>query len=304
MARPTTGEDRLARTTEAAGGLASPGDFTAFEDAFMRLLERRIAAYTQGDSSSVPAHVAVDLLRSISFVLGIDLEERLVPEHLLGVDLEREFKRRLADVDRQVEDAERLWREVCIAMPLVPNIALRDTLAAIHDFFEHYDTRSMAHDIPCSIDYPLCHPVDGSIMGVDYIAEYLRRLMIEARFLQLFEVAACERVLSHASPDHVELLVNLYEPVAVNAIGLALVGQDPAHLVISDSERDAIQARLRPLGAAGRELALREAATSLCDDLGVSDAEAREYLSDIVPELLPRIEVAMSRGSLRGVFVG
>ena len=86
----------LARAVGAADELAPPPDEVAFRDAFLRLLERRTAIYTMDDSSSVPAHVAADLVRSICFVLGIDLEERTVPEHLLRVDLERQHRRPMA----------------------------------------------------------------------------------------------------------------------------------------------------------------------------------------------------------------
>jgi len=294
----------LARAAGPSDELASPADEVAFQDALLRLLERRTKIYTMGDSTSLPTHVAAELLRSICFVLGIDPEEPVVPEYLLKVDLEREFQRRLADVERKVEAAERAWVDVCAATPPIPNIALRDTIASIHDFFKHYDYRSMAHDIPCSIDYPLCHPVETSILGVDYIAEYLRRLMIEARFLRLFEIAACKRVLGSAGPNYIELLVNLYEPVAINAIGLALAGEEPARLVIGDAEREAIAARLGPLGDAGRERVLHEAAITACDELGVCDEDEREYLGAVVPELLPRIEVGLAHGTLGGVFVG
>ena len=297
-------EVSIARVDAPAQGLATPEEVAAFEAAFLRLLERRAAIFTMGDSSSVPTHVAADLLRSICFVLGIDPEERTVPEHLLRVDLEQEYRRRLDELGRRVDAAEQLWRDVVAEMPLIPNIALRDTLKEIGEFFKHYDYRSMAHEIPCSIDYPLCHPVPASLPGVDYIAEYLRRLLIEAESLQRFEIADCERVLASASPDYIELLVNLYEPVATNAIGLAVLGEEPRGLAIGDEQRDEIAARLRPLGQAGRERALREAALVACGSLGIERTEACEYLDAVVPELLPRIGVGLAHGDLRGVFVG
>ncbi|NTW27795.1 MAG: hypothetical protein HGA39_00290 [Coriobacteriia bacterium] len=299
-----TDERGLMREARVADELVSSADEVAFQDAFLRLVERRTAIYTMGDSTSVPTHVAADLLRSICFVLGIDPEERTVPEQLLQVDLESEFRRRLAEVGRKVEAAEQLWRNVCIAMPLIPNIALRDTLTGIGDFFKHYDYRSMAHEVPCSIDYPLCHPVDSSLSGIDFIAEYLRRMMIEAQFLRFFEIASCERVLAAASPDYIGLLVNVYEPVAINVIGLVLLGEDPARLAIGDGERTAIAARLEPLGNAQRARALQQVATKTCDVLSVSDEDAREYLIAMVSELLPRIEVGLAYRSLDAVFVG
>jgi hypothetical protein len=284
--------------------LASPEELVAFQERFLRLLERRTAIYTMGDSTSVPNHVAADLLRSICFVLGIDPDESEVPQRLLSVDLEDEFRQGLAEIERTVERAQALWQEVCVAMPMFPNLALRDTLTSIGDFFARYDYRSMAHEIPCSIDYPLCHPVPESLSGVDYITEYLRRLMIEAQFLQRFEFKACDRVVARSYADHIELLINLYEPVATNAIGLVLAGKDPVGLLIVDEDRAEIARRLGSVAEAEQGRVIREAALEVCDALGVEGRGAREYLCELAPELLPRVAVGLAHGGLRGVFVG
>jgi hypothetical protein len=299
-------ENALVRTGSpgAGRGLAAPEDVAAFRDRFARLLERHTAIYTMGDSTSVPKHVAVDLLHSVAFVLGIDLEDPEIPERLLTVDLEDEFRRGLATIERKVELSGQLWRGVASTMPPIPSIALHDTLAAIGDFPRVYDFRSMAHEIPIMFDYPLCHAVPETLLGVDYINEYLRRLLVEADFLRHFEVDACVRVLERTSPDFVDLLVNLYEPVATNAMGLALTGENPRPLRISEEERAGIASRLGPLTGAQRERAMLQAAVAVCDSLGVHDAGGVEYLRALVPELMPRIEVGLTRGDLRGVFVG
>lgn len=293
----------LAPAPDAARPLATPEDVAAFQERFARLLERRTAIYTQGDSTSVPAHVAVDLLRSVCFVLGIDPERPEVPQRLLSVDLEDEFRRRLADIERKVELAAELWREVVATMPAIPSISLEDTVAEIGNFPRAYDFRSMAHEIPCSFDYPLCHPVPESLAGVDYIVEYLRRLLIEADFLGRFEPAECIRVLQRTSPDYSELLINLYEPVAANAIGRALLGGDPRSLRIAEEGREETAALLGPLSAAGRRKALREAAERACDALEVEDDVAREYLRELAGGLGPRVEVGLAHGKLGGVWV-
>ena len=306
-------ESGLARREESGSGyspvpiedraLASPEDAAAFQDRFLRLLERRTAIYTIGDSSSVPKHVAIDLLRSVCFVLGIDPDDPKVPDRLLSADLEAEYRRSLAQVGRKVELAEKLWREACVSMPMIPNIALRDTLAEIGEFPKKYDYQSMAHEVTCSIDYPLCHPVPAELPGVDYINEYLRRLLLEADFLNRFDLEACVRVLKSSCVDHLGLLINLYEPVATNAIGLAVIGEDPARLNVSDEDRVQIERRLSPLGQSQRERVMREAAVTVCVSAGVLDADSQEYLSDLVPDLMPRTELGLSRGDLRGVFV-
>ena len=283
--------------------LATLEDVAAFQDRYLRLLERRTAIYTMGDSSSVPNHVAVDLLRSVCFVLSIDADDPTVPEGLLSADLDAEFQRRLAEIECKVELTGKLWQDTCVSMPMIPNIALQDTLSSIGDFPKRYDYRSMAHEIPCSIDYPLCHPVSESLGGVDYINEYLRRLLIESDFLGRFELQTCERLLARSCPDCHGLLINLYEPIAANATGLALVGEDSHQLKVSDDDRAEIVRRLGPLGHAARERVLREAAAAACDSLGILDEPAREYLADYAAELLPRLEVGLAHQELRGVFI-
>lgn len=279
-------------------------DAATFDERFRRLIERRTAIYTMGDSTSVPKHVALDILRSVCFVLGIDPDEPEIPERLLRVDLEAEFRRRLADIECDLELSGELWREVVATMPPIPSIALQDTLKAIGDFPKAYDFRSMAHEIPISFDYPLCHWVPESLLGVEYINEYLRRLALEADFLRRFGRDVCVRVLERSSPDFVELLVNLYEPVATNAVGRALIGLDPAPLLIAEKDRAEIARTLAPLRPAARERALRVASERVCEAIGVTDERAHEYLSALAVELLPRIDVGVARGDLRGVFVG
>ena len=282
--------------------LASPEDVAAFQDRFMRLLEHRTAFYTMGDSSSVPDHVAIDILRSVCFVLGIDPDDPTIPEELLTVDLEAEFRRRLAEIERKVALSAELWR-TCVSMPMIPNISLQDTLSSIGNFPTAYDYRSMAHEIPISFDYQRCHPVSDELLGVEYINEYLRRLIIENDFLGRFDTRTAECLLARSCPDYVGLLINLYEPVAANAIGLALLGKDPQRLKVSDDDRAEIVRRLGSLGHAARERVLREAAAAACDALGIGDEKAREYLADYAADLLPRIEVGFPRQELRGVFV-
>lgn len=299
-------DNEMARTEirDEERRLVSPDEIAAFEERFLRLLERRTMIFTMGESTSVPRHIAADLLRSVSFVLGIDPARPVVPQGLIAADLEDEFQRRLAEIERKVGDCGELWLRAVSAAPAIPSVSLRDTLAAIGDFPRVYDFRSMAHDVPVLFDYPLCHPVPETLLGVDYINEYLRRLLMEADLLRRFDARACIHVLQRVRPGYEELPVNLYEPVATNAIGLALVGKDPAPLRISDADREEIIDRLSAVQTGEAEHVLCKAAVQACDEMGVCDVGARTYLGDLVPELLPRVAVGIEWGELKSVFAG
>jgi hypothetical protein len=305
LARPEESESAFSPVPVEgrAQELASPEDVVAFQERFLRLLERRTAIFTMGDSSSVPTHVAADLLRSICFVLDIDPDAPTIPARLVGVDLDAEFRRRVDEIGARVARVEQLWQRAIAEMPLIRNVALRDTLENIGEFFKRYDYRSMAHEIPCSIDYPLCHPVPESTPGVAYIEEYLSRLLIEIDFLSRFDLDTCIRLLSNSCPDYRGLLLNLYEPIATTAAGLALIGEDPRGLDITQEGRADIARLLGPLGHRGRLRVMRTAAEKACAMLGIDDDVAVAYLRDLMPELLPRIDVGISRSDLGGVFV-
>jgi hypothetical protein len=279
------------------------GEATDFSVKLWELIARRAALYTMGDSSSLPAPVAYDLSRSVCFVLGIDLAdstERIA--RLSTLDLEGEFQKGLEAIQAEVERGETLWRQVRHVMPLIHNIALRDTLESIGDFWQRYDPRFFAHEIVCDIDYPLCHPVSESLLGVDYVTEYLRRLLIEGRFIGCFDTSLCEALLERCCPDYRGLLINLYEPIAVNACGLSLIGADPLKLDITTSECAELCSLLAPCGPAAISRLLQEAAYGLCATLHIEQEAARDHLTAAMMQVQPRLRVALAHDALANLF--
>ena len=83
--------------------------------------------------------------------------------------------------------------------------------------------------------HQLSQPVSEALRGVDYVNEWLRRLCLEQAFLDCFDPVLIRTVLEQSCPDYRNLLINLYEPVAVNALGLAILGDDPRTLSIPAS---------------------------------------------------------------------
>ena len=206
----------------------SPEDALRAQEALWALLRRQARLYAP-ESSSLPAETAAALTESVLLTLGADRDPRV----LLAPDLPEKFwqgQRRLA---QKLEVSRRLWQTAWATRSEAENRSLLDTLNSLKHFPDRYDLRFFAQEIPCGIDYQLSQPVPETLRGVDYVNDWLRRLCLEQNFLDRFETALVRAVLDRSCPDYRGLLINLYEPIAVNALGLALLGDDPRSLTVS-----------------------------------------------------------------------
>jgi hypothetical protein len=182
------------------------------------------------------------------------------------------------------------------------NRSLTDTLRSIGGFWKRYDVRFFAQEIPCDIDYQLSQPVTETLLGVDYVNEWLRRLCLEQEFLRWFDQATARAVVARSCPDYRRLLINLLEPVAANALGLTLLGEDPRLLSISPPLRRKLERRFAPLTAAESDAALSAAAKALCAGLGIQNKQTAQYLNILALGLRPRLRAALTGGTLEYVF--
>ena len=154
-----------------------------------------------------------------------------------------------------------------------------------------------------SMDYQLSQPVSETLQGVDYVNDWLRRLCLEQDFLRRFDPSSARAVVARSCPDYRRLLINLFEPVAVNALGLALQGEDPRILSVSPSLRRKLETQFAPLTEAESNAALSAGAESLCAGLGIQNQQATRYLNGLALGLRPRLRAALDAGTLEYVFL-
>lgn len=268
------------------------------------LLAKRTEAYTAMDSSSVPVETARELFASLCFTLGLFLKESGSPAgRLVTDDLDELYRQGVRQIEEKLTYARKLHEAACLGAPAIENISFLDTLRNLGTFFRRYDCRFFAHHIPCSIDYQLCRAVPDEPGGVEYVTEYLRRLIIENDFLRRFDRERVERLLMSSCNDYRGLLINLYEPAAANAIGLTLAGGDLFSLDVSDRDRAHLAALFASLPESRAKEALRDAAARLCYTLQIRDSAARDYLAAAAVSLYPRIAAALPYGGLDGIFL-
>lgn len=303
-------EDRT-QDIKAASELSAV-DQLAFQAELWKLLAQRTSLYTMGESSSVPELTAHRLLSSVCFMLGIDDSDLDVTtmHRLLEDGLETTFNQNLEFVIGEVKRTATLWEAAALSTPLLESTALKDTLESLKNFPVQYDYRSFAHEIPSDIDYPLAQPVSEARQGVVYVNEYLTRLSIENGFMQRFELSQCKALLRKVSPEYRELIINLYEPIAVNAIGLAFAGCKVHDLSVSKETREHIVELCRERPKRVLEQMLAEASLRVCAELRIEDEQVREYirktalaLRERVARLVTGSDAKTVREGLAGVFL-
>lgn len=137
---------------------------------------------------------------------------------------------------------------------------------------------------------------------MDYVNEWLRRLCLEQAFLDCFDPVLIRAVLEQSCPDYRNLLINLYEPVAVNALGLAILGDDPHTLSIPASRRQELENQLAGLSRETLADTLSAGAAALCSALELPPALLR-YTQTTAQNLLPRLRAALQGGTTAHLFL-
>ena len=183
-------------------------------EGFAELMTHICGLYTCGESSSVSELEGHELAESALFVLG--LNENTVwqtMELLASGDVVAVWARKRRELESRVPAVMGLWGRVVATMPPINNIALRDTLESIGELPRAYDTFFAAHEVPCSIDYPLSKPMPDELKGLDYVEAWLGQLLFESQFLARFDTDEMIAYLDGWCPDYRGLLVNLYDPI-------------------------------------------------------------------------------------------
>jgi hypothetical protein len=282
----------------------SEEEISALQLKLWRLLSRRTRAFTMDDSSSVRIETAQELFESICFTLRLHLTEiGTSPRLLLGSDAEGIFKEALKTIEHKIKKGRRLFDAAYLSLPDIKNLSLLDTVKGIGTFFKRYDYRFFAHSIPCSIDYQLCAAVPETYKGIEYINEYLKRLIMENNFIRRFNKDAVICLLSAYCPDYQGLLINLCDPVLTNALGLALVGSDIYRLNMTSAEKLRILKIFQALPGPDARALLIKTSQSLASQLEIRSADTKEYLAQTAAGLYPRIEAALSSQNLDGIFI-
>lgn len=176
-------------------------------------------------------------------------------------------------------------------------------MKSISGFWKMYDIRFFSHKIPCDIEYPLALPLPDSLQGVDYINRYLADLWCENRFLSEYEADDMAPVLARYCPGFEDLPVNLFEPIAANALALAILERRPDRpFRLGARDLEALYDLFQHMDRAEIRRCLDRGADRLWEEHPAFTSNVRAYFSRYCGYLAPRIDLLRDSGGLGGIF--
>lgn len=268
------------------------------------LLGKITERYTMGDSSSVPIEIAEELLKSICFLLKREIKKPEVLSKLLkDEELEGLFKNFYCHIEENIKSGKELLEEVIRTSIGIENISYNDTVMEIGRGLKVYDYRFFAHEIPCSIDYQLSNPVSEELKGIDFINEYLKRLLFENKFCNNFNKENIIGILNSYCSDYNGLLINIFEPVLTNAIGLEILEDNIFKLEMKRYEREVLLYTLKKMTIYEMREKLIKACENICLKLKINIDFEISYIKETALNLIPRIEEAIKNNDLENIFL-
>ena len=262
----------------------APGEIT---EALYSLLSAQCKSFTGGQSSSLSVETVEALLSSICFSLSC-FANKYGQNALLKIPPEKALEGARDILKKRIQLCKTLYLTL-LRLPFQPdNVSYRDTVNGMENFFKKYDYYFFADQIPCDIDYQLCLPVSENLWGVDFLTEYIKRLICEGRFCGAFQRYEITALLANFGSRNDELLINVFTPVLSNALGRVLLGNDISTLEVTP---DGIEKLFSMFAGLKYEEALPivdKASKLLCSRVGFTGYNA-EYVTESARTLIPRI---------------
>ncbi|MDY3821700.1 MAG: DUF6179 domain-containing protein [Eubacteriales bacterium] len=262
----------------------APGEIT---EALYSLLSAQCKSFTGGQSSSLSVETVEALLSSICFSLSC-FANKYGQNALLKIPPEKALEGARDILKKRIQLCKTLYLTL-LRLPFQPdNVSYRDTVNGMENFFKKYDYYFFADQIPCDIDYQLCLPVSENLWGVEYLTEYIKRLICEGRFCGAFQRYEITALLANFGSRNDELLINVFTPVLSNALGRVLLGNDISTLEVTPNGIEKLFSMFAGLKYEEALPIVDKASKLLCSRVGFTGYNT-EYVTESARTLIPRI---------------
>ncbi|MBE6052821.1 MAG: hypothetical protein E7212_02750 [Clostridium sartagoforme] len=273
----------------------------------LELLKIQLKYYTRDNSSSVMVEVAESVLEGIDYTISVYLKSlksvNLMIEKLKSITLEEMLKRGNKIIKEKFIVNKELLKYIQKNKINVDNYSYKDTIEyGISVFFKVYNIRFTPHETPGSIDYQLCID-DMNYVGVEYIENYLNTLKLEDEFCHKFDIEEIRKLLKGYNKDSNFLLINIFEIVLTNSLGLMICDKTLSSINITNKDREIIKEKLNNLSLEEINDNLIVLGSKLCELLDIKNINLIEYINKAVFKISSLIKNALELNRLEELFI-
>lgn len=273
----------------------------------MELLRVKLKYYTKDESSSVMIEVAESILKCIDYTIGIYLKNvdniELIIEELKHTSLSDMLKMGQDLIKNKKLECKKLFNEIKANKLKVDNYSYNDTVDdGLSPFFKEYDDFFAPHETPCSIDYQLY--IDNmNFIGVEYMYNYLYDLSLENEFCNKFNIDEINKLLKGYDKKCELLLINIFELVFINSLGLIICNKDLNSLNINNLDREIIKNKLEKLTIEELKDELIKDAKICLEVLEIKNTELMTYIKKGILNIALLINERIKLNKLETVFI-
>ena len=268
----------------ADAGLLDERALAAMQEGLLGLLRSQIEEITRGESSSVPAETADQLMDDIGYCIDVALKHAPTPQESLALlrehSMDALYRMGTGLLDREERACEGLLSRVRATRTPTVNEGYRILLdVTFPRYLRDWKVRRHPGDFVVLTEYPLAREVSAS--GIFGVRERLELLALENRFCGRFAPVLDGLLRGWARQNRTspaEAYVNLFTITLQNLLLARLLGREDAAL--GAGERAGLEERLRPLAAEQRAALLLRAAEGLIDSCAFENARLNNYIRE------------------------
>lgn len=288
-------------------GLLDDVDINKIYNDRLELLKIQLKYYTKDETSSVMVEVAENILKGIDYTIGIYLKTLKSIELMIKEVKRFTLEEILKKGNDLIKEKVKINRELLVYIQdnkiNVDNYSYNDTIDyGIPLFFKKYDDFFTPHEGDGSIDYQLCID-DMDYVGIEYIENYLNNLQLENEFCNKFNIEEVKELLKGYDTNSNLLLINIFEIVLTNAMGLIICNKGLSSLNINNTDREFIKQKLVNLQLCNLINELKNYSNILYNELYTKNVKLKEYINKSILKIAPIIKNGIELDKLENIFI-
>ncbi|MCT8977711.1 DUF6179 domain-containing protein [Clostridium sp. CX1] len=282
-------------------------DIESIQLQVLNILKEMVGYYTKNKSSSLRVEIAEQIMLSVYYTLGIFLKSQPTMEESIALIKKKEIKYLFAQGEKvlraKIDECQRLLEITKETRVKTENYAYIDTIDyGIPLFFKEYDPRFASQGIPGSIDYPLAIS-ERYLVGIEYIKDYLNKVILENKFCSYFNCAEIEALLKGFNKDSNHMLINIFQLVLINYLGRILAGKEGRSLEITKGDRAYLKSIMKNLSQLEFKKLIFQAEEKLRKELSIRDKKLMEYINRTLCQVAPEIKKHIENDTLENIFI-